>query len=668
MANALVQVVDETTTVVTYGADLVRSMLAEVTASAAAANTDAAAAHTDRLAADTDAASASEDAGTALAAKLAAETARDGATSAEAGTLAALAGTSLASATLNAADLTILAALDTSLALPAWLSEDGRDGMFAVRNAADHTAEIAADPLMGLFVPSTFDTSKVWVRQTGINTWLNAQWFGALGVGSDDSAAIQAAIDFAAQTGGPKVIYFPTPASGLFYGCDSPLDLSAVDGVRLLGDGGRVEPTQDRIPSALVYTGTAAVFIKAGKSRGLTIDGLATQYSSASFTGDIISLDHPDGTGGRVTYSTSIVNCMLGGRTSAAKNARSCINATGAVEAFINLNTFGYADQHIIGRAPDGILTFSNAVTITRNRFEEHNVYSINIYGVTEWAIERNTFEYSFGTSGTGGHAAGITDNLIGSGGVSRGSDSVKIENNGFWDCVTGTWIDIYASGQTVAGNFAGVGAGATFLKLNGGFGIKLSANRIAGTAGSTFVTNSGAQVTGFCDDGSNVVDGAVTYNGNPAGFATPDRSFKDVTTKSLTALGDITNGGGLFHARKLVGTDAIGGAILLDRNDDVNWRGGAVFSIYDSAVAKECIAFAVSDSTTTPLDTSKIRAKLTEDGDLYLNGNIVAKPAASATPASNGQMTFELTSNTTLKIKVKGSDGTVRSTSLTLA
>jgi hypothetical protein len=42
--------------------------------------------------------------------------------------------------------------------------------------------------------------------------------------------------------------------------------------------------------------------------------------------------------------------------------------------------------------------------------------------------------------------------------------------------------------------------------------------------------------------------------------------------------------------------------------------------------------------------------------------------PPASATPASNGNLVFELTSNTELKIKVKGSDGTVRSVSLTLA
>lgn len=54
--------------------------------------------------------------------------------------------------------------------------------------------------------------------------------------------------------------------------------------------------------------------------------------------------------------------------------------------------------------------------------------------------------------------------------------------------------------------------------------------------------------------------------------------------------------------------------------------------------------------------------------GNGIFAGNLTASPPASATPANNGQMTFQLTSNTSLVIKVKGSDGTVRSTTLTLA
>jgi hypothetical protein len=45
----------------------------------------------------------------------------------------------------------------------------------------------------------------------------------------------------------------------------------------------------------------------------------------------------------------------------------------------------------------------------------------------------------------------------------------------------------------------------------------------------------------------------------------------------------------------------------------------------------------------------------------------VTIQPAASATPTNNGDMVFELTDNTTLTIKVKGSDGTVRVVALTL-
>ena len=47
---------------------------------------------------------------------------------------------------------------------------------------------------------------------------------------------------------------------------------------------------------------------------------------------------------------------------------------------------------------------------------------------------------------------------------------------------------------------------------------------------------------------------------------------------------------------------------------------------------------------------------------------SVVIRPAASATPQQVGAMVFQLTNDTTLLVKVKGSDGTVRSATLTLA
>jgi sugar lactone lactonase YvrE len=52
-----------------------------------------------------------------------------------------------------------------------------------------------------------------------------------------------------------------------------------------------------------------------------------------------------------------------------------------------------------------------------------------------------------------------------------------------------------------------------------------------------------------------------------------------------------------------------------------------------------------------------------------YMNAeSVVIQPQASVTPNGIGDMVFELTSDTSLVIKVKGSDGTVRSVTLTLA
>lgn len=52
-----------------------------------------------------------------------------------------------------------------------------------------------------------------------------------------------------------------------------------------------------------------------------------------------------------------------------------------------------------------------------------------------------------------------------------------------------------------------------------------------------------------------------------------------------------------------------------------------------------------------------------------YMNAEaVIIQPQASVTPSGIGDMVFQLTSDTSLVIKVKGSDGTVRSATLTLA
>lgn len=54
--------------------------------------------------------------------------------------------------------------------------------------------------------------------------------------------------------------------------------------------------------------------------------------------------------------------------------------------------------------------------------------------------------------------------------------------------------------------------------------------------------------------------------------------------------------------------------------------------------------------------------------GQLKIDAALTIRPPASITPVVNGDLAFELTSNTTLTIKAKGSDGVVRSAAITLS
>lgn len=79
------------------------------------------------------------------------------------------------------------------------------------------------------------------------------------------------------------------------------------------------------------------------------------------------------------------------------------------------------------------------------------------------------------------------------------------------------------------------------------------------------------------------------------------------------------------------------------------------------------------SSSTTKQMDNSDsefgdmIMTSATISGDVTAS-NIFISPGPSVVPVLNGQVAFEVTSNTSLTLKVKGSDGVVRSTTLTLS
>jgi len=77
------------------------------------------------------------------------------------------------------------------------------------------------------------------------------------------------------------------------------------------------------------------------------------------------------------------------------------------------------------------------------------------------------------------------------------------------------------------------------------------------------------------------------------------------------------------------------------------------------------------TDANLIFVDASADRVGIGEsvpDYKLDVNGAIGFTPGNSVTPVDNGDVVIEATNNTTLTLKLKGSDGTVRSTTLTLS
>jgi hypothetical protein len=89
---------------------------------------------------------------------------------------------------------------------------------------------------------------------------------------------------------------------------------------------------------------------------------------------------------------------------------------------------------------------------------------------------------------------------------------------------------------------------------------------------------------------------------------------------------------------------------------NDNNVSAGATNFVYDATNQR------VGINTTLPTST------LTVVGDSLITGITTVGLGTTSTPPSNSQMSFELTSNTNLVIKVRGTDGVLRSGNVTLS
>ena len=119
-----------------------------------------------------------------------------------------------------------------------------------------------------------------------------------------------------------------------------------------------------------------------------------------------------------------------------------------------------------------------------------------------------------------------------------------------------------------------------------------------------------------------------------------------------------------------------INGLVISSATNDTNSSSDMTLSVreYDSSDFSTLTSKAFSFKRFTTELMTIIRNgnvginEISPDYKLDVNGSFGFAPGSSVTPVDNGDVVFELTDNTTLTVKAKGSDGTVRSGTITLS
>ena len=260
----------------------------------------------------------------------------------------------------------------------------------------------------------------------------------------------------------------------------------------------------------------------------------------------------------------------------------------------------------------------------------------------------------------------------------------------------SGAFTSLSASGNTTIGGTLGVTGAIT---ASGG---------ISGAVNSTSATITGGTINGTSVGATTASTGAfttltstdtTTLNGTtiPASKTLVDTdSAQTLTNKTLSTGTAITGGtinntviGGTTRAAGSFTTlDANGNVVLGDATSDTITANGrfntdvvpSTTNARDLGTSslqwKQVYATTFTEGvfpvmSQTDIGTAPNQVPLNQylGNVAFMSSNqLVINPAATAVPAGIGDMVFELASNTSLVVKVRGSDGTVRSATLTLA
>ena len=164
------------------------------------------------------------------------------------------------------------------------------------------------------------------------------------------------------------------------------------------------------------------------------------------------------------------------------------------------------------------------------------------------------------------------------------------------------------------------------------------------------------------------------------------DVTFSGDIVDSLTLKSDDTNGGSFRIYQGDSNTDApdvrfyksrgtVASPATVNASDAITRISAYA---HDGSQYIQCgnIGFLASDGDgnatfevkTRVADTMATRLSVNASGNTVVAGELIQNPGSSVAPADNGNMVVEATSNTTLTFKLKGTDGVVRTGTLTLS
>lgn len=336
--------------------------------------------------------------------------------------------------TLGIADAGVLRVAEASLPVPASTAQAGRLAL-----VTDTQRDVR------------YDMGSQWVSVSHAKA--DVRSFNARGDGvTDDTAAIQAAINTVAPVGGEVVF----PRSTGWYKLTGPLSLAGLRAVRLVGLGGATAGAQGA--SMLRFTGTSSDTI-------LDMSGAVGCHLAdfqITWTGDF--------TGHAIKHWTDAQNCsfermLLAG---SANTAASCINFKNSYSSRVVACRFGGAVYGLLGRGDGDTGAYANVIEVLGCVFGTASLVAGHIRNIGQgWVIQGCTFEPLVDGSA----------NTLSFGGTLAANGLLYAGNwhgdaNGL-----GTWVDLRGNGLNVQGNYFATGALGIDLSNYPNFGVNLQGN-----------------------------------------------------------------------------------------------------------------------------------------------------------------------------------------------